>query len=336
MNSILVVGPSWVGDMVMSQSLFKAIKERDAETVIDVLAPAWSHPLLARMPEVRHAHLMPVGHGALDLKERYRVAQTLKTYAYDQAILVPNSWKSALIPWWAGIPRRTGFVGECRFGLLNDWRILDPKKRPKMVDRLVSLVCDKKAAHIPEAPLPRLDIDPAAQQAVIKQFALQSSLERPALVLCPGAEFGASKRWPEHYYAEVALQKHQEGWSVWILGSKKDQPIAAQIQEATGGLCLDLSGQTHLSEAIDLLSLATTVISNDSGLMHIAAALQKPLVAIYGSTDPGYTPPLGVQSTVVRLTLPCSPCFQRECPLGHHQCMQGLKPEVVLNALNQH
>ncbi len=320
--------------MVMTQSLFKAIKQRNSNTAIDVLAPDWSRPILARMPEVRQAHVMPLGHGVLRLKERYRLAQTLKPYGYDQAILVPNSWKSGLVPWWAGIPKRTGFLGECRFGLLNDFRILDQKKFPKMVDRLVSLVWDKNAASIPSAPLPSLEIDPASQQAAIDKFSLREALNSPVLALCPGAEFGASKRWPEKYYAEVALAKQKEGWSVWLFGSKNDQPVAEHIQTATGGRCTDLTGKTNLAEAIDLLSLATSVVSNDSGLMHVAAALQKPLVAVYGSTDPGYTPPLGDHSKVVRLSLPCSPCFKRECPLGHHQCMEALIPGTVLSALN--
>lgn len=319
--------------MVMTQSLFKMIKAIDPQTVIDVLAPDWSRPLLERMPEVRKAHAMPLGHGKLGLRERYAIAQTLKPYHYDQAILVPNSWKSALIPWWANIPTRTGFLGECRFGLLNDFRILDKKRFPKMVDRLVYLAHSKKTVMMPSAPIPCLEIDPVSREAAVSKFALQEAIARPVLALCPGAEFGASKRWPEKYYAEVALAKQKEGWSVWIFGSKNDKPVAACIQEKTNHQCIDLTGRTNLAEAIDLLSLATSVISNDSGLMHVAAALQKPMVAVYGSTDPGYTPPLGAGSKVVRLSLPCSPCFKRECPLKHHHCMEELHPPLVLDAL---
>jgi len=202
-----------------------------------------------------------------------------------------------------------------------------------MVDRLVYLAHPKKTVMMPSAPIPRLEIDPVSRKAAVSKFALQEAIARPVLALCPGAEFGASKRWPEKYYAEVALAKQKEGWSVWIFGSKNDKPVAACIQEKTNHQCIDLTGRTNLAEAIDLLSLATSVISNDSGLMHVAAALQKPMVAVYGSTDPGYTPPLGEGSKVVRLSLPCSPCFKRECPLKHHHCMEELHPPLVLDAL---
>lgn len=336
MSKILIVGPAWVGDMVMAQSLFKAIKKQAPTAVIDVLAPDWSRPLLDRMPEVREAHPMPIGHGALALRKRYRIAQALKPEAYTQAIVLPNSWKSALIPWWAKIPKRTGFLRECRFGLLNDFRILNKQQLPLMINRFVSLAFPKQtpASQITtQLPHPHLEINQASVQAAVAKFGVGNTLSRPILALCPGAEFGASKRWPESHYAAVALAKQKEGWSVWLFGSKNDQPVAARIQAQTGGTCVDLTGKTNLSEAIDLLFLAKMVVSNDSGLMHIAAALQKPLVAVYGSTDPGFTPPLGETSQIVREALSCSPCFKRECPLGHHQCMQALYPAKVLAAI---
>lgn len=337
---ILVVGPAWVGDMVMAQSLFKALKERDGEVLLDVLAPNWSRALLERMPEVQLAHAMPIGHGALHLKQRYNIASMLKTYRYDQAFVLPNSWKSALIPWFAKIPVRTGYFGECRLGLLNDVRLLDKKRLPLMVERFVALATAKGDAittenSSPAIRPPRLIVEEASRQQAVEKFSLQSFMTRPILALCPGAEFGASKRWPEQYYAKVALEKQKEGWSVWLFGSQNDRAVAAKIQAGTNDACIDLTGKTNLGEAIDLLSLATIVISNDSGLMHIAAALEKPLVAVYGSTSPGFTPPLGTAAQIVRLSLPCSPCFKRECPLKYHACMQDLHPEMVLNAVNK-
>jgi heptosyltransferase-2 len=336
-NKVLIIGPAWVGDMVMAQSLFKILKSRDPSGVIDVLAPDWTRPLLNRMPEVRASHTMPILHGVLALKERYRLAEHLKPMGYTQAIVLPNSWKSALIPWWAKIPKRTGFLGECRFGLLNDFRFLDKNALPRMIDRFVALAFHKQTSVVDikkNIPYPHLEINPVSLQTTIQKFSVQDYSNQRILALCPGAEFGASKRWPESHYAAVAIQKLKEGWSVWLFGSKNDQAVAARIQQETNHRCLDFTGKTDLGEAIELLSLTHQTVTNDSGLMHIAAALQKPVVAVYGSTDPGFTPPLGDTAQIVRLSLPCSPCFKRECPLGHHQCMQGLLPEQVLIALD--
>jgi len=329
------VGPAWVGDIVMAQSLFKTIKEHSDDAIIDVLAPNWSRALLDRMPEVRQSFVMPIGHGRLALKKRYQIAQTFKSESYSQAMVLPNSWKSALIPWWAGIPKRTGFLGEFRYVLLNDYRRLDKQRLPRMIDRFAYLAYKKDESISNTVPYPRLEISETTLLVAKQKFELDGKDEkRPVLALCPGAEFGASKRWPESYYATVAEKKLKDGWDVWIFGSKNDSPVAKAIQEAVGNRCLDLTGKTALDEAIDLLSLASIVLTNDSGLMHIAAALQKPLIAVYGSTDPGFTPPLGGASQIVRLSLACSPCFKRECPLGHHKCMRDLYPEKVLSVID--
>lgn len=333
LNKILVVGPAWVGDMVMAQSLFKAIKDSDPNCVLDVLAPEWSRPLLERMPEVQQAISMPIGHGMLKLKVRYQLAQSLKAKAYDQAIVLANSWKSALIPWLAKIPKRTGWLGEMRWGLLNDVRSLDKKEIPRMVERFVALAHKKGSSlSTDQSPIPKLKTDPQNIEKALQKFGITRS-GQPILALCPGAEFGPSKRWPENYYAEVAREKLNQGWSVFLFGSKNDIPVCTAIQNQTDGKCIDLTGKTSLGEAIDLLSIATAVVSNDSGLMHIAAALDKPLIAVYGSTDPGFTPPLNRDAKIERLQISCSPCFKRDCPLGHHRCMRDLSSKQVLNAL---
>ena len=331
MKKIFVVGPAWVGDMVMAQTLFKILKNQKEEISIDVLAPEWSRPLLERMPEVRKAHTMTIGHGVLQLKVRYQIAKAIRKEGYDEAIILPNSWKSGLIPWLAKIPKRRGFLGECRFGLLTDYRILDKKALPMMIERFAALAYKKGAKIEYPIPHPRLEIQEASVEAASLKFGIHS--DRPILAICPGAEFGPSKRWPENYYAEIALAKLKEGFQVWIFGSKNDMTVSNQIQVKTEGRCLDFTGKTSLAEAIDLLSLANLVVCNDSGLMHIAAALEKPLVAVYGSTSPGFTPPLGDASEIVRLSLPCSPCFKRICPLQHHRCMQELSPQLVLDRL---
>jgi heptosyltransferase-2 len=332
LSKILVVGPAWVGDMVMAQSLFRVIKQLHPNALLDVLAPEWSRPLLERMPEVHEAIAIPIGHGVLNLGVRYSLAQILKQKNYDQAMVLPNSWKSALIPWLAKIPKRTGFVGEMRWGLLNDARVLHKAALPLMVQRFVALAYKKGSAILKsQCPPPQLKTDPKNIENALQKFAVKG--DQPILALCPGAEFGPSKRWPENYYADVANEKLKQGWSVLLFGSKNDIPVCQAIQQQTGGRCIDLTGKTSLGEAIDLLSHATAVVTNDSGLMHIAAALDKPLIAVYGSTDPSFTPPLNQQSQVVRLGLACSPCFKRDCPLGHHRCMKDLAPEKVISAL---
>ncbi len=327
-SRLLVVGPAWVGDMVMAQSLLMAVRERYPEIAIDVLAPAWSRPLLRRMPEVRDAIDMPLGHGQLDLRVRRRLGLSLRGRGYDWAIVLPNSFKSALTPFWARIPRCTGYVGEWRWGLLNDARRLDKTKLPMTVQRFVALGLAPKAELPPSVSPPRLRGDEASLERTLAQLGLRRPDSR-LLVLCPGAEFGPAKRWPEDHYAQVARTLAAAGWMVWILGSEKDAPVAeAVVKQAGTGV--NLAGKTSLEQAIDLLSLADTVVSNDSGLMHVAAALDRPLIAIYGSSDPGFTPPLNAQARIVRLGLSCSPCFERECPLGHLDCLRKLEPERVL------
>jgi len=332
-NKLLVIGPAWVGDMVMAQCLFKLLKRRDPSSVIDVLAPNWSMPLLARMPEVAESLVMPLGHGKLGLGERRRIGKSLRNKQYQQAIVLPNSFKSALIPWWADIPLRTGWRGEMRYGLLNDMRVLDKKRYPLMIEQFMALGLPLNEPLPQDYPLPELEISPASREQALARH--QLSADRPVLAICPGAEFGSAKRWPEEHYAAVANEKLQAGWQVWILGSPKDQPVAKKIMELTQQQCINLTGQTQLAEAVDLLSLASVVVSNDSGLMHIAAALHKPLIAVYGPTTAAFTPPLHQQAKVLSLSLECQPCFQRICPLKHHRCMNELQPQKVIDTMTE-
>ncbi|MBF7143716.1 MULTISPECIES: lipopolysaccharide heptosyltransferase II [Pseudomonas] len=331
---ILIIGPSWVGDMVMAQTLFQCLKVRHPDCQIDVLAPEWSRPILERMPEVRQALSFPLGHGALELATRRRIGRALKGQ-YDQAIVLPNSLKSALVPLFAGIARRTGWKGEFRYGLLNDLRLLDKARYPLMIERFMALAFPPGETLPMPYPQPRLRIDPASREAALARFGLV--LDRPVLALCPGAEFGESKRWPAEHYADVAEARIRQGWQVWLFGSKKDQPVAEAIRERLiPGFreeSVNLCGDTSLAEAIDLMSCADAVVSNDSGLMHVAAALNRPLVAVYGSTSPGFTPPLADQVAVVRLGIECSPCFDRTCRFGHYNCLRLLEPQRVVDAL---
>ncbi|QLC73521.1 lipopolysaccharide heptosyltransferase II [Pseudomonas sp. LPB0260] len=333
---ILIVGPSWVGDMVMAQTLFQCLKQRHGDCDIDVLAPEWSRPILERMPEVRRALSFPLGHGVLQLATRRRIGKSL-VGQYDQAILLPNSLKSALVPFFAGIAKRTGWKGEMRYGLLNDVRKLDKQRYPLMIERFMALAFEPGAQLPRPYPRPSLQIEAASRDAALGRFAL--SLDRPVLALCPGAEFGEAKRWPSEHYARVAEAKIRAGWQVWLFGSKNDHPVGEDIRaRLIPGLreeAVNLAGETSLAEAIDLLSCATAVVSNDSGLMHVAAALNRPLVAVYGSTSPQFTPPLAEQVEIVRLGLECSPCFDRTCRFGHYNCLRELAPQPVLEALDR-
>ena len=325
MPRILIVAPSWVGDAVLAQPLFKRLHERHGSLTLDVLATPWTRALFARMPEINASIESPFRHGELALRGRYALGRSLAARGYDQAIVLPNSWKSALIPCVAGIPLRTGFVGEARWGLLNDARRLDKQALPLMVERFALL------AEVPGDAVKRplaaaqLEVDHAQRAASLRRLGLAP--RRPVAALCPGAEYGPAKRWPPEYFAELARKLAASGGEVWLVGSAQDAAIGNAIAQASGSDCINLCGRTTLAEAIDLLSCAALVVSNDSGLMHIAAALGKPLTAIYGSSSPAFTPPLSARAQIVRLDLACSPCFRRVCPLGHFNCMRQLTPQ---------
>jgi heptosyltransferase-2 len=330
-NRILVAGPAWVGDMVMAQSLFITLKNVQQDCRIDVLAPAWTFSLLERMPEVAKAIVMPFSRGQFGLLERIKLGRKLRDEAYHQAILLPNTWKSALVPYFAGIPTRTGYIRECRWGLLNDARKLDKSLLTMTVQRFVALGLPATAPLPPECPVPALFIGQNRQNTVVEKFNLMRS--ENILALCPGAEYGSAKRWPASYFAEVARHKIAQGWQVWLFGSDKEKQAAGQINNEASGKCIDFTGRTSLAEAVDLMSLVNTVVTNDSGLMHVAAALDKKVIALYGSSDPNFTPPLSAKAHVISLNLDCSPCFKRECPLGHTRCLTELKPDQVINVI---
>ena len=247
--------------------------------------------------------------------------------------MLPNAWKSALVPFLARIPRRTGYLGEQRRVLLNDVRRLDPQRLPTTVQRFVALAGERDGAPptLDTIPTPALVIDQHAVGRALAAVDL-SPPERPLLVVCPGAEYGPAKQWPSEYYAETVRHYLALGWTVWLLGSDKDSEIAAQITALSASRCVNLTARTTLEQAIDLMSLADLVISNDSGLMHVAAALGRRLVAVYGSSDPAATPPLNKTSAVVWLGLDCSPCLKRRCPLGHLRCLRELSPDRVMRA----
>ncbi len=328
-EKILVLGPAWVGDMVLAQSLFKSLKKNHPECQIDVAAPAWTLPLLERMPEVTKAISLPFKHGEFAFWKRIQFGKSLRNQGYTQAIILTNSLKSALLPFAAKIPQRTSFLGEMRYGLINDIRLLDKTKLPRTVDRFVSLGLAKNSVMPKKISNPQLSADKKNAIATLERLGKEKPRNK-VLGLCPGAEYGEAKRWPAEYYAEVANAALKNGWEVWLFGSDKDVPVTNAINDLSGHQCLNLGGKTKLGEAIDLMSLCDTVISNDSGLMHVAAALGKKLIAIYGSSDPNHTPPMSSKAVIEYLGLECSPCFERICPLGHLNCLKNIPPKAVI------
>lgn len=332
-STILVVGPAWVGDMVMAQSLFMALKRDHPDARLDVLAPPWTLPVLGFMPEVDGGIIQPVPRRALQLRERRSLGRRLRGHGYEWAIVLPNSLKAALIPYWAGIPLRTGYVGEGRWWLLNDARQLDRRLLPRTVDRFVALAGPPKSVQFPVMETPSLDVEPSHARKALADLGLKPP-RRPVLGLCPGAEYGPAKQWPAESFAALARTYLRDGWAVWLFGSPADEQVGRAVAEAAGG-CLDLTGRTSLAQAIALMSQCSAVVSNDSGLMHVAAGLGKPLVGIFGSSSPKMTPPLSTKARVVSLSLPCSPCYRRECPLGHLKCLRELSPGMVHDALEE-
>jgi heptosyltransferase-2 len=247
-------------------------------------------------------------------------------------VVLPNTLKSALIPWHAGIRVRTGWRGEMRYGLINDLRVLDTEALPLIAERYAALADAPGEPFARPLEEPRLRVDEAARDAALAKYALDAS--RPVTVLAPGAEYGPAKRWPARHFAEVARTLAARGESVWLMGSARDAPVTAEIAALAGPGCVDLAGRTSLDEAIDLMSLAARVVTNDSGLMHVAAALDRPMAAVFGSSSPAFTPPLSARARVISLRLSCSPCFARTCPLGHTNCLETLPPADVLAAFD--
>ena len=333
---ILIVAPSWIGDTLLAQPLFIRLHQKHAarRLQLDVLAPAWTAPLLSRMPEVHEVLHNPFAHGEFNLAARWRLGRELRGRQYDEVIVLPNSWKSALSPFFAGIPKRTGFVGEARIGLLNSRHKLDVTAMPQLAQRYLRLAGTMEAAP-PGAALPvnRLTSTPAQQRAVREALGLPT--DTSAAIFCPGAEFGPAKRWPSRHFATLARLLAERNIPVWLLGSAKDAELGEGIVQMSQGHALNLCGRTTLAQAVDLIAGARLVVSNDSGLMHVAAALGRPLFALYGSSSPVYTPPLSSQASILTINADCSPCFKRVCPLGHFKCMEGLEAELVMKTMQE-
>ena len=328
--AILVVGPSWVGDMVMAQSLFKLLKARLPQCTIDVVAPAWSIPLVSRMPEVRQGYALEVGHGEIGIGKRYRLGKRLRGNGYTRAIVLPRSLKSALVPFFAGIPRRTGFRGEMRYGLLNEIRPFDKNLLDQTVKRFSYLGLEQSDDDL-QVYCPRLKVDAHNARRCMKELGLDPHRRTVALLL--GAEYGPAKQWPASHCAELVRQIERAGAQAWLFGSAKERAFAREITAQAGGVGTNLCGKTQIADAIDLIAHADLAVANDSGLMHVAAAVNTCVIAIYGSSSPEFTPPLCDNATINWLKLDCSPCFERHCRFGHYDCLNNISAATVFDQL---
>jgi len=328
---ILIVAPSWVGDAILTEPLVGLLRDPFEDPVVDVLVPPWCAPVYARMRGIRRIIETPFSHGKFDIAARKRLGIELRGEGYTHAFVLPNSWKSALVPFFARVPKRVGYTGEARWGLLTDARRIDKRMYPRLVDRFAALAVPP-GGLVPMPPSPGLLPDVRNRADAMR--ALRLKTDRPVVIMCPGAEYGPAKRWPPNQFAELAAMFLRDGLQVWIIGSPNDRMATDAVLNSLGEnvhKVRDLTGRTDLGTAIDILSSASLVVSNDSGLMHAAAAVGVPLVALFGSSSPAYTPPLSPTAQIARIDISCSPCFKRECPLGHFKCMRELKPPIVYN-----
>lgn len=342
MHGILIIAPNWIGDAVMTQPLLASIKSQYPESKIDVLASTWVAPIYRACSEVHDVIEAKFEHKHLQWGLRKELASKLALKNYQACFVLPNSFKSALIPWLANIPFRIGYRGELRFGLINV-ALDNPSKvnRPPMVEHylaLSQLVNDEQTSPANGNLTPKLNVSAVAADTVQVKLKNIHIDQANIYVMCPGAEYGPTKRWPTSHFAELAqsIVTNNPNNQIILLGSKGDHALAQEIEAKAkrDDHIHNWCGDTSLDEAIALIGMSKAVISNDSGLMHIAAALKTPQVAIFGSSDPAHTPPLSDKAKVIWLNLPCSPCHKRECPLGHLKCLNDILPAQVLATLN--
>lgn len=338
MPRILVITPSWLGDIVMMQSLLKALKKIDPKNDIDVYAPAYAKPILLRMEEIKEILINPFAHGSFALKQRFLEGCKLQKRSYDICFVLPNSFKSALIAFFAKIPDRRGFKGESRYFILNNMRS-NKQDYPRMVDRYVALAYPKEKVHsskeLPEFDFPSLNVHFPSQELLHR---LNVKLDRPLLALGCGANYGPAKLWPVEYFAFVSKWWIDQGGAVLGLGTAKDKNTIDAVKNHLNdtryfSYFYDIAGKTSIEEALDLTGSCKVAVCNDSGLMHTCAAANIPQVDIFGSTSTVYTPPLSDKAICIESDEPCHPCFARKCQYGTYKCLKNISPQRVINAL---
>lgn len=318
--------------MVMAQALYKALCANSTSAEIHVVAPEWSRPLLSRIPQISEVHGLNVGHGEFGLIRRHRLGKQLRKYNFDQAFVLPRSFKSALVPYFARIPKRIGELGEFRHGLLtHKYSTNSDKKIPNVSNYLRYMDINADIALVKNEYCPELTVDSENQRRVLKDYGIEG--DQPLIACMVGAEYGPSKQWPIEHFAELIGLLKSEGLNVCLLGSPKDVAIGEQIEARCQASVFNLCGETSLPDAVDILAACKVAVSNDSGLMHIAAAVDTPVVSMYGATTPVYTPPLHAKAKFFYLNLQCSPCWQRTCQYNHYRCLKDIVPREVAVAV---
>lgn len=330
-KKILIIAPAWVGDLVMAQTLFKLLRSKyQSGLTLDIFASKFLHPIISRMPEIDNIIENSFQHKELKLRQRIRFGLNLRKKKYDEVIILPNSIKSAIMPFFAGIKKRTGFIGESRYILINNYYKLDKTILPLMIDRFCALA--NEGNKVIDINFPLLKIDTNNQGILRRQFNLDKN--KIMIAFCPAAEYGLAKRWPPEYFARLANLLDSNIYQIVILGSKKDKEIAEQILECSNFPIVNLCGKTDLKDVVDILALCEHTITNDSGLMHTAASVNSHIIAIYGSTSENFTPPLTKNAEIVKINLECSPCFARTCKFGHYNCLKMILPEMILEKIS--
>lgn len=341
MEKVLIVAPSWLGDLVIAQSLFKKLHHANHE--IHVAAPLWNKEILDFMPEVSKKILLPFEHGEVSLIKRYKFSKKLQKENYSKSIILPNSLKSALLPFFAKIPKRIGYQKEGRGIFLTDKRELNKEFLPLMVQRFNYLALNKNESDFSSSVkvtsdfYPRLDTSSINYEDIQNKFNI-NLFDTKSIAIAPGAAFGPAKRWPAKFYADVAKEYLDNGYNLFIFGANQDSETAQNVINNIGSNnnIYNFTGKLNLSETVGILSKVNYLITNDSGLMHVAAALDIKAIAIYGSTSHKFTPPLSDKCKVLfDDNISCRPCFNRTCMYEHYRCLYKITPKMVLNELNK-
>lgn len=325
-QKLLIIPQNWLGDIVMSQTLLKKIKSNNPKTSIDILVNSSLKNLVERMPEINKVIILDCSHRELGLFKRLRLAKEIKKSSYDQSIVLSRSLKSSLIPYFAKIPIRTGELGELRYLLINDLKEFSKESRRKTASRYISMYSDNNE-ELSENYYPSLDSNSENIKNLSEKYDLKK--DKKVIIFAPGAAFGPSKMWPVNKFRELG-KKLNNDFKILILGSNNEKSIGNDI--VTNKNMVNLCGKTSIADAVDLMHISKFCVSNDSGLMHLAAATNTKSISIYGSTSPDFTPPLTKNKDIHYKGMSCSPCFEKKCKYGHYNCLVDIHSDDVFKS----
>ena len=325
-QKLLIIPQNWLGDIVMSQTLLKKIKSNNPKTSIDILVNSSLKNLVERMPEINKVIILDCNHRELGLFKRLRLAKEIKKSSYDRSIVLSRSLKSSLIPYFAKIPIRTGELGELRYLLINDLKEFSKESRRKTASRYISMYSDNNE-ELSENYYPSLDSNSENIKNLSEKYDLKK--DEKVIIFAPGAAFGPSKMWPVNKFRELG-KKLNNDFKILILGSNNEKSIGNDI--VTNKNMVNLCGKTSIADAVDLMHISKFCVSNDSGLMHLAAATNTKSISIYGSTSPDFTPPLTKNKDIHYKGMSCSPCFEKKCKYGHYNCLVDIHSDDVFKS----